>query len=162
MSDIDSAGAAVPVVLRHLSLRSFRNYVSLDLDLSGGLSLIAGANGHGKTNFIEAVYFLCLGRSFRERREHRLIRYDDDRAALAGDFARGNRRNRVEFRLERKEGVAPDGGGIHREGTAGPAPRQRSQIASISRTPTNAEGRRGSRFHPRNPRSSASYLALSA
>lgn len=54
--------------LSHLRLRSFRNYVSLDLVFSPGFNVLVGANGQGKSNLIEAVCYLALLRSFRSRR----------------------------------------------------------------------------------------------
>jgi len=104
------------VVLRHLSFRSFRNYESLDLDLDGGLTLVVGPNGQGKTNLIEGIYFLCLGRSFRERREKRIIRLGDERAVLSGEFEARDDRLRVVFRLGRdgSKAASLDGTGLDR------------------------------------------------
>ncbi|MFO7768203.1 MAG: DNA replication/repair protein RecF [bacterium] len=87
--------------LRRLSLRAFRNYAVLDLELDPGLTLIVGPNGHGKTNLVEAVYVLCLGRSFREHRDSRLIRFGDPAARLAGAARWTGREHRVELTWER-------------------------------------------------------------
>ena len=92
---------ALPVHLRHLSLRAFRNYASLDLDLDRGLTLVIGPNGQGKTNLIEAVYFLCLGRSFREHRESRLIHFGDPAARVRGLFERDGSRRTLQVVLPR-------------------------------------------------------------
>ncbi len=54
--------------LEKLVLRRFRNYDELDLPLyPGGLHVIHGENGQGKSNFLEALYYLALLRSFRTR-----------------------------------------------------------------------------------------------
>lgn len=52
-------------MLRRLRLEHFRNYQKLELSLSPGVNAFIGANGQGKTNLLEAVYFLSLLRSFR-------------------------------------------------------------------------------------------------
>lgn len=51
--------------LANLSLRTFRNYTSLDLALEPGVSVLVGRNGQGKSNVLEAVCYLALLRSFR-------------------------------------------------------------------------------------------------
>jgi DNA replication and repair protein RecF len=49
--------------LRHLSLHNFRNYVRLELDLPPGVTLLVGDNAQGKTNLLEAIYYLATSRS---------------------------------------------------------------------------------------------------
>lgn len=49
--------------LTHLSLHNFRNYVRLDLDLEPGVTLLVGDNAQGKTNLLEAVFYLATSRS---------------------------------------------------------------------------------------------------
>ena len=45
--------------LEHLSLANFRNYARLEIDLPSGVSLMVGANGQGKSNLLEAIYYLA-------------------------------------------------------------------------------------------------------
>jgi DNA replication and repair protein RecF len=49
--------------LTHLSLHNFRNYVRLDLDLPPGVTVLVGDNAQGKTNLLEAIYYLAISRS---------------------------------------------------------------------------------------------------
>lgn len=46
-------------------IRNFRNYKSLDLNIPEGVLIFHGDNAQGKTNFIEALYLLLRGHSFR-------------------------------------------------------------------------------------------------
>jgi DNA replication and repair protein RecF len=56
-------------------LRDFRNLASTDIALPAeGLALV-GENGHGKTNFLEAIYYLQILRSFRGARDIDLVRF---------------------------------------------------------------------------------------
>jgi len=64
---------ALAVFLSSLSLNNFRNYQSLALSFSQGLNVIYGKNAQGKTNLLEAVYFLSTGRSHRTSQDHEMI-----------------------------------------------------------------------------------------
>ncbi len=55
-------------ILHQLRLRGFRNYSRLDSSYRPGVNLLVGGNGQGKTNLLEAIYFLSLLRSFRTSR----------------------------------------------------------------------------------------------
>lgn len=49
--------------IKHVSLTNFRNYGRLELDLSLGPTLLHGANAQGKTNLLEALYYIATTRS---------------------------------------------------------------------------------------------------
>ncbi len=63
--------------LRILSLTGFRNHGALRLDLSGGPVVLAGENGAGKTNILEAVSLLTPGRGLRGARTEALFQMRD-------------------------------------------------------------------------------------
>ena len=60
--------------LLSLELREFRNHREARGQMGGDSVLLLGPNGSGKTNWIEAIVFLSLGRSFRGARDRELIR----------------------------------------------------------------------------------------
>ncbi len=73
----DGALHAAAVRVSRLTLTSFRNYQRATLDLPAiGLALL-GDNGHGKTNLLEAIYYLQLFRSARGARDRDLVRFGD-------------------------------------------------------------------------------------
>ena len=55
--------------MRFTSLRlvRFRNYDSLELSPHPGITVLYGPNGSGKTNLLEAMHLLSVGRSHRTR-----------------------------------------------------------------------------------------------
>lgn len=61
--------------LRELRLRDFRNIPRADLALPRPGLVLIGENGHGKTNFLEAIYYLQLLRSVRGSRDVELARF---------------------------------------------------------------------------------------
>ncbi len=52
-------------MLKKLYLRNYRNYSELELKVDKPVNLFIGRNGQGKTNLLEAVFFLSMLRSFR-------------------------------------------------------------------------------------------------
>jgi DNA replication and repair protein RecF len=65
------------VRVRRLILEQFRNYSSLELDLSASnIHLFRGPNGSGKTNLIEAIGLLSLTKSVRGRDESDMAKWD--------------------------------------------------------------------------------------
>jgi len=61
------------VHLDRLTLHHFRNLDGLDVRPAPGLNLVVGPNGHGKSNFLEAIHFLALAQSTRTRKDKDLI-----------------------------------------------------------------------------------------
>ncbi|HZK24489.1 MAG TPA: DNA replication/repair protein RecF [Oscillospiraceae bacterium] len=61
-----------------LVLHNFRNYSHLELKLDAHLNILVGENAQGKTNFLEAVNFSALARSFRTRNEEELVRWGSE------------------------------------------------------------------------------------
>ncbi|HZD84748.1 MAG TPA: DNA replication and repair protein RecF [Gemmatimonadaceae bacterium] len=62
--------------LDKISIREFRNLERVDLELPSDGAVIVGDNGHGKTNFLEAIYYLQIMRSIRDARDQDLTRFD--------------------------------------------------------------------------------------
>jgi DNA replication and repair protein RecF len=58
-----------------VTLRDFRGYEAATAELGGGLTVVLGANGAGKTNLLEALYFGCTGRSCRTANDRELVRF---------------------------------------------------------------------------------------
>ena len=72
MTTDETAG---PVILETISLRDFRNLERVRLDVPSEGMAIVGDNGHGKTNFLEAIYYLQLLRSARGARDQDVVRF---------------------------------------------------------------------------------------
>ena len=70
--------------LSGLAIRHFRNLGSQELELpSEGVALI-GDNAQGKSNFLEAIYYLETFRSFRGARDEQLVAFDEGVFRVAG------------------------------------------------------------------------------
>ena len=62
--------------ISHLSLTNFRNYGRLELPLPMGPILLYGNNAQGKTNLLEAVYYLATTRSPHADNDAQLLNWD--------------------------------------------------------------------------------------
>ncbi|MBN2190113.1 MAG: DNA replication/repair protein RecF [Candidatus Aureabacteria bacterium] len=84
--------------LKSLELRDFRNYKSVKIDFSDGINILWGKNAQGKTNILEAIYFLATARSFRTIDRKSLISWNGDRFLLGCKIGNGaEKRLRILF-----------------------------------------------------------------
>ena len=72
----------------NLSLRDFRNYQRLDLQLPAGITLLYGPNAAGKTSVLEALFYLATTRSPRISVDRELVRWEAQGEAGVTPFAR--------------------------------------------------------------------------
>jgi DNA replication and repair protein RecF len=81
--------------LRRLTLTNFKNYESQSIDFSARLNCLTGLNGMGKTNVLEAVYFLCLCKSHSGLVDRSLVRHGETFFRLEGRFERAGEKVKV-------------------------------------------------------------------
>ena len=62
-----------------LELNYFRNYIAQKVARSPNVNIFSGDNAQGKTNLLEAVYFMSLGKSMRTPRDKELIMWNHKR-----------------------------------------------------------------------------------
>ena len=72
--------------LRSLTLRQFRSYKDLVLEVDSGVNLFLGLNGAGKTNLLEAIAVLTTGVSPRGAETDSLIQWGESGFFLRGEF----------------------------------------------------------------------------
>ncbi|MBQ2866540.1 MAG: DNA replication/repair protein RecF [Clostridia bacterium] len=69
--------------IKNLTLNNFRNYGSASFDFSGGVNVIWGENGRGKTNILEAVYMLSGSRSWRGAKTEDIVNWSCSSAHIS-------------------------------------------------------------------------------
>src|SRR6056297_363998 len=89
--------------LDKLSLTNYKNYREVSLDLSAKINSFVGQNGVGKTNLLDAIYFLSMTKSYLNPIDHLNIHYDEDFAILQGEFMRLEKREKIYCSLERNK-----------------------------------------------------------
>jgi DNA replication and repair protein RecF len=105
------------MIISHLELIDFRNYVEGTFELTSGITAVIGDNGQGKTNLAEALAFLATLSSFRSVPGDALVRVgattaivratvvDDDRESLIEIELASVGRNRVQVNRQRLQRV---------------------------------------------------------
>lgn len=86
--------------LRSVELIDWRGYHHAVVALQPGVQLITGGNGEGKTNLLEAIQYLAVGRSHRVSDEQALVRRGASEAIVRADVVlHGDRSRRVQLAL---------------------------------------------------------------
>jgi DNA replication and repair protein RecF len=74
--------------LRRLTVRNFRNLVPAEIAFHDQTNILVGRNGQGKTNLLEAIYFLATTKSFRTPHVGSLFRFDEPNVFVTGAVSR--------------------------------------------------------------------------
>lgn len=77
--------------VRHLSMRDFRSWRSFELDLPPETTIFVGHNGFGKTNILEALYYLTTLRSHRVSTDAPLVHHGCASAVIAATVEHNGR-----------------------------------------------------------------------
>ena len=85
-----------------LTAADFRNLEGASLEPCGGVNLLYGRNGQGKTSLLEAVWVLSAGSSFRTSRISEAVRFDAAAAQLSMDCESGGRALEVMLTLPKQ------------------------------------------------------------
>jgi DNA replication and repair protein RecF len=88
--------------LKELTLQHFRNYSQKVFSFSPGTNLIRGKNGAGKTNLLEAIYLLSIGRSFRTPHLTDLIQKGASHFYIEAYFEKDRANQRLSFGFDGK------------------------------------------------------------
>lgn len=83
----------------HLKLTNFRNYQNLSIEFSPHFNLVLGPNAQGKTNLLEAIYYLGYLNSFRTSVRAELIRVSSNEGAIYTTIERDGVRHDVGIEL---------------------------------------------------------------
>jgi DNA replication and repair protein RecF len=89
--------------IKKLELSDFRNYEKQVLYFHEKVNIILGKNGQGKSNLLEAIYMLSMGKSFRTQKETEMIRFGADFLRVCGIFEKGGRDTETEVMLSGEE-----------------------------------------------------------
>ena len=87
------------MVIQSLDLRHFRNYTHLQTEFSPETNWIFGKNGQGKTNLVEAIYYICNLESFRTRKNHHLLQSGHPQALIQAELKRSDVLHQIRIQI---------------------------------------------------------------
>ena len=87
------------MLLRRLWLTNFRNHTESRLDLPGGLTVISGGNGEGKTSILEAIAYLANLQSFRAVSNDTLVKVGAEHAVIRAELEVDGREQLIEAQI---------------------------------------------------------------
>jgi len=83
------------VKINKLRLINFRNYSKLDIDFNDHLNIIIGNNAQGKTNILEAIYFLSITKPFLSNNDSICINNGQLFFKIFGDIITNNGKKKL-------------------------------------------------------------------
>jgi len=89
--------------LRSLYLTHFKNYQQLEVDFSPKVNCFVGSNGVGKTNVLDAIYYLSMCKSYLNPVDNQNIHYNEEFALLQGHFERQARNETIYCSIHRNK-----------------------------------------------------------
>ena len=72
-------------MIHRLKISNFRNFDKKEIEFSEGINVINAENAAGRTNILEAIIFLSMGKSFKARKEEECIKYEEQIARITTD-----------------------------------------------------------------------------
>ncbi len=90
----------IALYLQRIKLVHFKNYREQELSLNPHLNCLVGANGMGKTNLLDAIYYLCVGKSYFGTRDRYLVLNNESFFRLEGDLLRQDVLERLVIKVE--------------------------------------------------------------
>ena len=82
---------------KRIRIKDFRNISEEKIEFSNGVNVVSGENAQGKTNLLEAIYYVSVGKSFRATQNSEIIRFGSKRAVIELDFDDGTREQTIKM-----------------------------------------------------------------
>ena len=89
--------------IKEIMLQNFRNYKNEKIELNENTNIIFGDNAQGKTNILEAIFMLGLGKSFRTNKEKELIKENEKNSKIEIKFVKNNREEKIKLEITDKK-----------------------------------------------------------
>ena len=88
--------------MNQLSIVNYRNLTGIDFSLDRNINCFVGNNGVGKTNALDAIYFLAMGKSYSNSITSQNISHQSDFSMIEGVFDKSGKDLRIQCHFERE------------------------------------------------------------
>ena len=87
------------MLCKKVELCNFRNAENEVIEFDKGINVLHGENAQGKTNLLEAIYYVSLGKSFRTTHDTEIIRFGEEYASVSLDYESAGRKQNITMRM---------------------------------------------------------------
>ena len=87
--------------LKQLSLFNYKNFGDANFDFDDKINCFVGKNGIGKTNILDSIYHLALGKSYFNPLAVQNIKHNEDFFVIEGNFQKQNRTEQIVCSLKK-------------------------------------------------------------
>lgn len=96
------------MIIKSVSLKNFRNYETLKIDLDQDTNILFGDNAQGKTNILEALYVSGTTKSHKGSKDREMIRFGEEEAHICTLVQKNDREYEIDIHLKksRTKGIA--------------------------------------------------------
>ena len=97
--------------LEHISITNFKNIREADLHFSSGVNCLVGMNGMGKTNLLDAIYYLSFCKSHNGVNDSQVMTHGEEFFMLQGDYELNGQQEAIKcgYKLKSKKSFKRDG-----------------------------------------------------
>ena len=87
--------------LKNIKLLNFKNYKTLNISVSPQVNCILGINGSGKTNLLDAIHYLSLGKSAFNLVDSQNIRHQSDFFLIQSNYTKNTKNHAINCSLKK-------------------------------------------------------------
>ncbi len=81
--------------LQKLHALNFKNYDEINLDFSSNINCILGDNGEGKTNVLDAIFYLAFCKSYFNPADSQIIKHEQPYMVVQGEFIKNEQSENI-------------------------------------------------------------------
>lgn len=85
--------------LKEVKINNFRNYKEEFVTFHNKVNIITGSNAQGKTNLLESLYIMCLGKSFRTNKDNEMIGFGEEYCKVKSRSIKNNSEVEIEIKI---------------------------------------------------------------
>ena len=87
--------------VKNIYLENYRNLENISIDLNEKLNLFIGDNAQGKTNLVESIFYISIGRSFRFSKDNNLIKFEKEKSYVKINVQRKKDEKKIEIEINK-------------------------------------------------------------
>ncbi len=89
-----------PLFIEEIRITNFKNYSNTSFCLGPKFNLAFGLNGTGKTNLLDAIYYVCVGKSYFSPFDQKVVRYGESFFRIESDVVKEDLKHKVIIKVK--------------------------------------------------------------